>query len=382
MVVFWHWRHFYYVGTQERQLTSDQLPWFDAFFLFYTKGDLAVELFFTISGFVFCWLYASTIESKRISAGDFALLRFSRLYPLHFATLIFVAIGQHWFRTNFGSYFVYRLNDARHFLLNLAFASSWGLQYGFSFNGPVWSVSVEILLYAAFFFCCRFLPVRLWFFLLLSLIGFLISIYNELIGFGVAHFFAGACVYFVYHHLGARAGPGRASHRIWAVTAAAWLITILGVHSNQYHYGIWAEPPGGMPSVARFLEGAGTYWPVALFSLTILAVVLLEHPFERIWRRLSFLGDISYSSYLLHFPLQMVVMGVALKLRLPQWILGSPALLVIFIVVLIFLSLASYHFFELPAQRFLRRKVVIQSAPDRTRKPAEAVVEHSADRSA
>lgn len=54
-----------------------------------------------------------------------------------------------------GSYFVYPNNDIKHFLLNLFFASSWSFESGHSFNGPIWSVSVEVLLHALFFFCSR-----------------------------------------------------------------------------------------------------------------------------------------------------------------------------------------------------------------------------------
>ena len=35
-------------------------------------------------------------------------------------------------------------------MLNLFFASSWGLERGPSFNGPIWSVSVEVAIYAVF----------------------------------------------------------------------------------------------------------------------------------------------------------------------------------------------------------------------------------------
>ena len=54
------------------------------------------------------------------------------------------------------------LNDLKHFLLNLAFASYWGFQDGQSFNGPSWSISAEILVYVLFFGLSRLISPGLW----------------------------------------------------------------------------------------------------------------------------------------------------------------------------------------------------------------------------
>ena len=64
--------------------------------------------------------------------------RFSRLYPLHFATLLFVAAAF----LAFGPY-IYE-SDAYHFVLNVLLASSIGFEKGYSFNGPSWSISVVL----------------------------------------------------------------------------------------------------------------------------------------------------------------------------------------------------------------------------------------------
>src|SRR5262249_10569897 len=94
---------------------------------------------------------------------------------------------------------------------------------------------------------------------------------------------------------------------------------------------------------------------------TVLSVALLEDRLKALWRSVAFLGDISYSSYLLHFPLQLAVMGVVLAFGIPQAVFRSPAVLISFMGVLILLSLGSHRFLELPAQRFLRRKGIMQT---------------------
>ena len=38
------------------------------------------------------------------------------------------------------------------FILNFFLVSGWGFEKGPSFNGPVWSVSVEIIIYFFFFY--------------------------------------------------------------------------------------------------------------------------------------------------------------------------------------------------------------------------------------
>lgn len=187
------------MGTKPGNFDVTRLPLAEWIFPLYAKGYLAVDLFFSLSGFVFYWLYSKRVSEGAISAGKFTFLRFSRLYPLHFATLLIVAVSQLWLVKTGGSYFVYPNNDEKHFLLNLFFASSWGIERGYSFNGPVWSVSVEILLYALFFAFCRLFPIRAIVLVLISVTGFfVVQKYYSPIGRGIGSFFLGGCVFLAY----------------------------------------------------------------------------------------------------------------------------------------------------------------------------------------
>ena len=71
--------------------------------------------------------------------------------------------------------------------------------------------------------------------------------------------------------------------------------------------------------------------------LTLAALALQEQSLGRRYRALYFLGDISYSTYLLHFPLQLV--GAAFRLDA---------------AALIALGAASHYGFERPLQNLLR----------------------------
>ena len=75
----------------------------------------------------------------------FFVNRFTRLYPLHFITLIIVAVLQFFSFKSLNQFMIFDYNDIYHFFLNIFFISSWGFEKGMSFNQPIWSVSYEII---------------------------------------------------------------------------------------------------------------------------------------------------------------------------------------------------------------------------------------------
>jgi peptidoglycan/LPS O-acetylase OafA/YrhL len=367
-VVFWHWHHFR-ADAPGGPGPVDARPLHGVFFLFYGHGLLAVDLFFSLSGFVFFWLYAGSIASGATSAREFWVRRFSRLYPLHLLTLLGMAAGQLVFVTRFGHPFVYGNNDLRHFLLNLGFASSWGLERGFSFNAPAWSVSVEVFLYALFFALCRWCRVNLGVVIVLAVLGFAFAqgIYQPL-GRGIGGFFMGGAAYFAYRRIVAQ---GRARHvaRVLAGgTLLAWGCVLVATNRD---FGL--ELPARLALPVRAVVWL---WPRAiLFPLTILTLALLEPSVKSVGKKLAFVGDISFSSYLLHYPLQLVVTAFALSFSLdPKWF-DTPFVLIGFFALLIALSLVSHRFFELPAQRFLRKRLAL-------RVPARSAHDSGAQKSA
>jgi peptidoglycan/LPS O-acetylase OafA/YrhL len=152
-VVLDHWNTLYYSPRIDRyNVDSITWPLGRLSLFFYHQGGMAVDLFFCLSGFIFFQLYLKSIRAERISAWKFAVLRFSRLYPLHFAMLLTVGLLEF---VNFhqrGMLLGWMPHDDLfHFVLQLGFASNWWPNSPQSFNGPIWSVSIEVLLYALFF---------------------------------------------------------------------------------------------------------------------------------------------------------------------------------------------------------------------------------------
>ena len=359
-VVFWHWQHFCVTRyALNATFQRKEQPLYAVFSLFYEHGELAVDLFFSLSGFIFFWLYARAIGDRRVSARDFFVLRFSRLYPLHLCTLLIVLLGQSAYAAAHDYFFIYRYNDLRHFILNLFFASSIRLEKDFSFNGPVWSVSVEVFLYVVFFAVCRITSARarhlIGLSIGLSLAGYFLVKYAPL-SRGLGSFFLGGTTYYLFDLISKH--RHRRAFTVIAVAAAAcmWAATYL----------LWSSSaPMAAPQPASRIT---VLFPVAVvFPTTILTLALLENARGDLAKRISFLGDISYSSYLLHFPLQLAFVLVLPYLGITLESLNSTAGLLAFMSILIALSLLSHRYFEIPAQRYLR---AIWLAPRRSHLPS------------
>jgi peptidoglycan/LPS O-acetylase OafA/YrhL len=359
VVVLSHWKHFFYDGHAiAASFDPRTQPLYEPLLILYRHGWLAVDLFFSLSGFIFYWLYANAIADRSVPAGEFTLRRFSRLFPLHVATLLLVAAGQLVMVALSGNSFVYANNDAYHGLLNLLLVNDWGFANGYSFNGPVWSVSTEVALYIVFFTVCRFVGPGLAVPLAGALLGLVMrDIFQTHLARGICSFFFGALAYFAYRRL------ADARHDVvkllCAATLVLWVATIVAVY---------------VPMDDRLAGRAARLGQVTtvalLFPLTILTLALLEARFHGMARRFAFLGEISYSSYLLHFPLQLVCAIALAAWGIDRSVCNSPLFMLGFFVVLVALSQMSYRWLEMPAQRSIRRYVAPSRQPAAARNSA------------
>jgi peptidoglycan/LPS O-acetylase OafA/YrhL len=345
-VVLGHYQHFYVIapGKLAHGFTKSSLPLYSLFWPFYEHAAMAVHMFYVLSGFVFYFIYCDAIRNKKVSAYNFAILRFSRLYPLHFITLIFVTIMQIAALSSMGNFFIFQINDVRHFLLNLFFAQNWGLEYGLSFNGPTWSVSVEILLYAVFFalafaagrsVAAAFAAMLSGLFMSKLLYGYGYGSFSA-IGYGLFCFFAGGICFLAWERFRCRSGPlpllvGLMTLALSAV-GFSYTRTAHNTLSDAFLYG------GCFPSVVFLLA----------------AIQSIRH---NTGRSLKVIGDITYATYLLHFPIQLVVVYVAACYGI-MISYGDPSTLLIFLSGVIALSVLTYYFFERPAQSFFRRHLI------------------------
>ena len=239
---------------------------------------------------VFFYLYADAIAERDTDFLTFANYRIARLYPLHLATLLLVTVLQSAYYLHFGAFFVYQLNDVKHFVMQLPFASNWSWNSPFTFNGPVWSLSIEVLLYGIFFVVAFARMTSSIVLALLAVAGALIVREHPLLGHGLLSFFTGGlCLYIVREW--------RANHRldVGALVAFIAVVTLSTVIQRISH---------DLSLMERLVE-------VVAFPAIIIALALNEERLLPITSRLKWLGDISYSSYLLHFPLALALVTFA-----------------------------------------------------------------------
>jgi peptidoglycan/LPS O-acetylase OafA/YrhL len=303
-------------------------------------GPMAIMLFWTISGFVFMNVYAGLKPDLK----TFSVNRIARLYPLHLVTLLVVAALQFVSMRTLGHFLIYDTNDVPHFLLNLFMASEWFGPGPESFNGPFWSVSVEILIYAVFFLYVRFAPINLVTQgLMLAVFGGCILLFpSSPVPVCGAFFFGGMIGYSVLF----LCIPAHHGKLLAAAAAAAVAMTVL--------YVTWGRH-GPIPM---------TIWLLAIYVPLLLALALSEGFGLRRWYRHAHpIGDITYSVYLWHTPLQMIFL---LGAGLGAWSLApvrSDAFVVGYILVSCTVAWFSFHYLERPAQNWIRSRLLHRNRP-------------------
>jgi len=354
-VVVWHWQHFFALGGDwQGGWDARMQPFYWLLKPLYVQGWAAVDLFFVLSGFVFFWLYGAAIRERVTGAWRFASLRFSRLYPLHFAMLMAVAALQYLFFRAHGLFFVYQDNDVAHFVAHLFMVQNWWPDSPQSFDGPTWSVSIEIMLYVIFFAACWAGLKRGLHCLAIALLGGLVLLYDEHIGRGLIGFFMGGAMFTAWESL---RGHMRAPLVARGLSIAA-LVGWAALAALLYRDSAWLA--GG--------EGNNLFlvaFDFVLCPLTVLALALRERVRGRSFRGLGFLGDISYSTYLIHFPMQLTLALIATRLSLTAKFFMQGWVMIAFYAVLIGLGALTYKFFERPMQQWLRgRKAVLAPALD------------------
>ncbi|WP_420142573.1 acyltransferase family protein [Sphingomonas sp.] len=302
------------------------------------NGALAVQLFWTISGFVFMNVYAG----EAVGARTFFVNRLARLYPLHLLTLLIVAAVQAVSMGRFGPFLIYPDNSAAEFVRHLFFASAWWDAQRLSFNGPVWSVSVEILIYLAFWAYVRVTrPSLLTAGVLAGVFLLLSAATQNLIFLCGAFFFAGAAGYACFVLTPVRSRGMLAV--FWGLVLIVWTLALLSGRIDR------------LPLTIRLV---GLFVP-ALLLLASGELMGLQ-PF---FKRLRTVGDITYSTYMWHTPLQMLfLLGAGFGLYPVTIALGGGFFLAYLLVVIAF-AYTSYRMIERPAQAAVRARFL------HTRKP-------------
>ena len=353
---------------------------------------IGMPLFFTLSGFIIHYVYAEPFASGRRGATrEFAVARFSRIYPLYFALLVWSLI-----RGPMGPALA---NSAGLPVLASYLFACW-TWWPITLNGDLllewyfhisWSVSTEIFFYVAYalvfyriariasfrrclyavigfcvgaylLFYVLFLTRDLWEGFLLQQFPFFVartdnfngSLYRWVLYISpyarIFEFIGGVLTCQLFRL--ARAQPALMSRLPSGILALAALASMsvlfvafryLGEHNPWLAVGNFSFGAYLVSLHMNFLFAAPCY--LLIFSLavggTVLARVLASRPAR-------FLGDISYSTYLSHpmAPRMLMHLGIDIQAAVP--------LLVATMAIIYAMSWLLYSLVEVPAKRWLR----------------------------
>lgn len=353
VILVWHYHHFYftkpYFSAETGQPTwvYEAQPFYQILWPFYHHGAWAVQFFWLLSGFVFAHVYAS----KKTSAHSFFVLRLSRLYPLHIITLLTITALQAISHFHFGQFQILAINDAYHFFLHLFFASNWGFEKGYSFNSPVWSISVEEVAYWFFWLvAARKGNLTSQKSIVLTIAAFLLLRNSGLIGQCIFYFFSGATAYLL--HQSAQNTQKRVAIIIGSMAiACACFLQHMGYIDSikmkaKYH-----------PQV---LHAAMMF---SFLSLMLFAALLDElKTLKKFNGEMLFLGSVTYSTYLWHLPIQVLVIMLMDAMQYDRSVFNSGVALMTFIVSMIVIGRLSYTKIEQPIQLLMRKRLLQGSA--------------------
>lgn len=312
---------------------------------FFARGYLGVDLFFVLSGFILCHVYLEQAGQRRFRYGGFLWNRLARVYPLHLFTLLGVGLMA-------GAAMLAGMSIDGNVLswetlpANLLMAHAWGLTDTAGWNHPSWSISAEWFAYltfpifAAAAWALRERPNVAIVLAVLALFGAYAG-YHALTGQLLTQAtFAGGAVRIV---------PA------FALGCAVFLAFRGGaVRDVRIALAVFVAALAGV--VASAALGLSDGVTVSLFGALILGLAGLSsvrrNPLAA--APLVYLGEVSYSVYMLCIPWQLFSVNVAHKLlnlpgeTVPAWV-WLPL-----VAMLPLLAAGTYHLVEKPARAAMK----------------------------
>ena len=294
-----------------------------------TRGGLGVDLFFILSGFIMLYVYAGWFQ-RQVNGGkytEFLIYRIARLYPVHLLSLT-IMLGLALASLLVGGRAPSHLESYSReaIVTNLLLVHAWFAID--SPNIPSWSISAEWFAYLLFPSLCyfiqknRYIPAIYCASAVMAL-AFLPKTLtdNELVMVAV-DFVAGM--------------------EFWRLLGEA----------------VWPKMAGICTFSAIVLL---LYWGPESKLLLIVAMAILIAALARdhdyLGRALSYpipvyFGNISYSIYMIHWPVRTIMRELFAKLAPAV----HPLLMIAtYCIVTVIVAAITYHFVEVPGRRLIRR---------------------------
>jgi peptidoglycan/LPS O-acetylase OafA/YrhL len=311
------------------------------------QGNLAVDLFFILSGFVIALNYGDRLAGDWRATGDFLFRRFARIYPLH----LLILAG---FAAYAGAAILFGTatlegQDPGYFAASLLLVQNWGFFGALKWNVPAWSISTEAFAYLLFPILLRLLPLRrAW--LLVSIV--------LLLGLSVPLFFAATDTSFP------DAVPQTGLFRCVVQFAMGMLLCELWrrLHGRRLATPLFAAAVLlGLAYALLGLPVVSLAWAALVLGLALTGKGPLHAPV------LVWLGRISYATYLCHYLALTIFKFLVLEPGRPV----PPSLLILYLLIVLAASALLYHGFERPAQDWLLARWKRRRAATPALAPAE-----------
>src|SRR3989475_3181012 len=270
----------------------------DSLLPFFARGYLGVDFFFVLSGFIITHVYFASLASPSRSAVQIFLWhRLIRLYPVHItvlAGLLAIVSLAHGAGFTFNNPQEWQWNEL---LWQLTLLHAWGVTASPGWNAPSWSISAEWFAYLLFpLLAAALMWVRERAIALLIAVA---AVAATALLFAMAGWTLNTWV----------GAPALA--RVFGEFVCGAALCRAVALSNKL-----ALPRGDILATGAFVAflfgasvGVQDFALVALLALTILGTALSSGHARRILgsRALVWLGEISYSVYMVHFPVLIMI---------------------------------------------------------------------------
>ncbi len=334
---------------------------------FIDNGFVFVGFFFLLSGYVLAYNYAD--RALTLSSRNFWLARFARLYPIYLLALVlsFQMLRDEWLVRSHGQFWL-------GILLTPVLLQGWNPMLATFWNTVGWTLSSELLLYAAFPWMIRVWATRATG---LNTVGRLIALFFGLWILGlVPH-----TLYFLLNPDHLALPITRYSYGIWLrtlkYTPPAYICMFLaGITLGKLQALLTITPRQrflialvsvalvgiffytAVPHVPYILLHGGLLLPLfALLTVGLSGASPVASVFA--WRPLLLVGETTFCLYMLHFNFINLLRSWRVWERLhlaalDPWVSYAAVLLV---------SLAAHHLVEKPARQFILTRYSTKPAP-------------------
>ncbi|MGH6761886.1 MAG: acyltransferase family protein [Phyllobacterium sp.] len=332
------WAALWVVVVHIAMLPNPRIPVPDWLDIFVVNGVMGVELFFVVSAFSLCLSMPKHERDPRPILG-FAIRRFFRIAPLFYAVAILIA-----FWNISGVDF-----NAQSIALNALFLFNFIEGHQISLVPAGWTIGVEMAFYMIFPFLFRRINNVMSALVALGITIAIAKVFYLLIGLITADpgtYFLYSIFYrapiFMFGFLAFFALPTLEKHpqskQIGAFLLAWVPVMFFGITSNK------------MPLFDAY------YWQGLMFAMAVVGMALC--PLTFVSNRItSLLGEISYSVYLVHTPIIVLLMPQirAIESAVPSRLIAFLLITGMVIVCVVLTAMITYKLIESPLNNYGRK---------------------------